>query len=192
VTLYRIPPYPPGRLRKTEWVATSKDAGSFRFDALYYGPYRLCAQVPGSAWLNPCEWGLRPETATLSIANQSPSVTIILKKGVAVPIRVDDPGRSLSQYEGKTPGAHLLLGVSNDALVFHPAQLTSEDSNGRNHQIVIPFDAPVKLVVSSFFFQLSDASGIPLPRTGSVAIPVTVPTGQQPVPIKLTVTGVGR
>ena len=192
VTLHRMPPYPPGRLRRTIWVATSGVSGSFRFDALYFGPYRLCVQVPGSTWLNPCEWGLRPPTVMLSTPQPSASVTITVKKGVAVPIRVDDPGQLLSQHEGKTPGAHLLLGVSNDVLVFHPAPLTSQDSNGRNHQILIPFDATVKLVVSSSFFQLNDAAGIPLPRTGSIAIPVNVQTGQQPIPIKFTVTGAGR
>src|SRR5580704_8971513 len=77
------------------------------------------------------------------------------EKGVAVPIRVDDPGLSLSQNEGKTPGAHLLLGVATDALTFHPASVVSTDALGRNQQIVIPFNMPVKLVVNSAFFKLT-------------------------------------
>jgi hypothetical protein len=54
------------------------------------------------------------------------------------------------------------------------------------------FDVPVKLLVSSSFFQLSDAVGLPLPRGGSTAIPVTVPTGRNPGVIRLIVTGGGR
>lgn len=193
VSLQRRPPYPPGRLRMTEWSATTGAAGSFRFDDLYGGPYHLCAQVQGSTWLNPCEWGGLSPTVSLSGTQPSASVTIILKKGVAVPIRVDDPGQLLTQNEGKTPGAHLLLGAGNDAFVFQQARVTSQDSTGRNHQIVIPFDTPVQLVVSSSFFQLSNVTtGLPLPRAGSTVIPVTVPSGQQPATVRLIVTGVGR
>ena len=59
--------------------------------------------------------------------------------------------RKNSQNEGKTPGAHLLLGMDNDAFAFRPATVVSQDANGRNHQIVIPFNSPVKLVVYSSF-----------------------------------------
>jgi hypothetical protein len=43
---------------------------------------------------------------------------MIMKKGAAVPIRVEDPAKLLEQYEGKTPGAHLLLGVFSKARSF--------------------------------------------------------------------------
>src|SRR5260370_32092337 len=108
---------------------------------------------------------------------------MVMKKGVAVPIRIDDPGQLLSQNEGKTPGAHLLLGVGNDAFVFLPAPVTSTDLNGRNQQIVIAYNTSVKLVVASTFFKLNDAAGQPLARTGTAMIPITVPSGPQPAAI---------
>jgi hypothetical protein len=165
--------------------------GSFHFDGLNDGKYRLCAQVPNSVWLNPCEWGLQPPVVTLSTAEPTTSVTMILKKGAAVPIRIDDPGQLLSLNEGRTPGAHLLVGVGNDAFVFRPAPVLPPGTSGATRQIVIPFNSPVKLVVYSSFFHLSDANGVPLPRTGA-AIPVLVPLGTQPAIIKLTVTGGSR
>jgi hypothetical protein len=188
VTLHLLPPYPPGRLRQTDWAAVSGAEGSFRFVGLSEGRYQLCAQVLQSTWLNPCEWGLRPPTVSLSSAQPTAGVTMVLAKGAAVPIRIEDPGQLLSQNEGKTPGAHLLLGVPNDALVFCPASVVSRDATGRNHQIVVPFDSTVKLVVYSSFFRLSDAVGIPLPRT-AVHIPVLVPRGRPPTPVALKVTG---
>lgn len=129
---------------------------------------------------------------TLSTAQPVARVTIVMKKGVAVPIRVDDPGGLLPRHEGKTEGAHLLLGVSNDAFAFRPARLISADARGRNHQVVVPFGSPVKLVVFSSFFRLTDASGFALPSARSTAIPVLVPPGQQPPVIRLVVTGGGR
>src|SRR5258708_35055275 len=115
VELQRRPPFPPGRSVRTEWSTQSGAGGTFSFDGLYGGPYRLCAQVPGSTWLNPCEWGLQPPAVSLSTTQPSASVTMVMKKGAAVPIRVDDPGRWLAQHKGKTPGAHVLLHVGDDA-----------------------------------------------------------------------------
>src|ERR1700687_2153815 len=70
----------------------------------------------------------------------------------------------------KTPGTHLLIGVASDALVFHHATLVSTDSAGRNFEIVIPFGAPVNLVVNGGFFLLSNVLGQPLTRTASTLI----------------------
>jgi hypothetical protein len=188
VSLLLTPPHPTSRVRRLEWSMVSGGGGSFRFDGLADGRHRLCAQMLDSTWLNPCEWGLQSPVVSLPGAERIVSVTMVLKRGVAVPIRVDDPGRLLLQNEGKIPGAHLLLGVENDAFAFRPARVVSEDANGRNHQIVIPFNTPVKLVVHSSFFRLSDAAGVPLPRT-AVSIPVIVPPGQQPTAVTLKVTG---
>jgi hypothetical protein len=108
-----------------------------------------------------------------------------------VPIRVNDPAQLLPQNEGKTAGAHLLIGIANDGGVFRPAPVISQDATGRNYQIVIPFNHPVNLSVYSSFFQLAGANGISLPRTGT-SIPVTVSSGQQPAAITLLVTGGGN
>lgn len=181
-----------GRVRQTEWSMKSGTKGEFRFDGLPSGQYTLCAQVPASLWLNPCEWGLKPPVVSISSQRGSVDVTMVLKKGAVVPIRIDDPGRWLSQNEWKTKGAHLLVGVSNDNHVFLPASVTANDFTGRNYQLVIPFDAQARLVVSSAFFQLNDESGRQLARTAATSIPITVPTGQKPTTIRLTVTGGGR
>lgn len=183
---------PSVRAARTDWHATSGDRGLFRFEGLPDGQYALCAQVPSSTWINPCAWGLRPPVMTISVGRPAASVIVVLKRGVLVPVRVDDPGQRLSQHEGKTPGAHLLLGIDSDASVFQPASVASQDTAGRNYRIVIPFDLPVRLVVGSSFFQMSDAAGSPLPRTGSTGIPVTVSAGQSPGTIRLTVTGASR
>ena len=189
VTLQLQPPYTKTRFFRADWDVQTSSDGSFRFDRLNEGAYRLCAQVPQSAWLNPCQWGLEAPTVRLSGAQPSETVALSLKKGAVVQIRVDDSGQLLSQYEGKVPGAHFLLGVGNDALVFMPAPIISQDSGGRNHQIVIPFNATVKLVVFSSQFQLSSA-GIPLPKASSM-VTVRVPSGQTAPTIRFQVTGRG-
>jgi hypothetical protein len=188
VGLTVVPPYPAGRLRRTEWTTVSGADGSFQFGQLATGTYRVCAQAPGTAWLNPCEWG--PQPAALSLASGQPSanVAIVVNKGAVVPIRLSDPSGFLSQHEGTVPAAQLLIGVSNDASFFLTAPIISTDATGRNLQIVIPFGVTVNLSVSSSFFQLSNSSGIALPKT-SASIPITVQPGQQPSLLTLVVTG---
>lgn len=190
VTLQLRAPYLKG-LPQTHWSAVTGAGGSFQFGRLSQGSYELCAQVPGSAWLNPCEWGLQPPVVVLSSTQRVASVTMVLTGGAVVPIRVNDPAQLLPQNEGKTPGAHLLIGLTNDAAVFRPAPVISQDAAGRNQQIVIPFNHPVNLSVYSSFFQLASTNGVPLPRTAAT-IPIAVSLGQQPVAITLLVTGGGN
>ena len=84
----------------------------------------------------------------------------------------------LSQNEGKTSGAHLLVGVETDAHFFRTAPIVSSNATGRYYQIIVPFNVSAELVVRSSFFTLSDAGGTPLSSTPFV--PVTVPAGQAP------------
>ena len=183
-------PYPARIAQQTLWTTTTGAGGSFRFGGLNSGTYKICAETANSAWLNPCEWGLRPPQVALSAAQPTASVKVVMSKGAVVPIRIDDPAHLLSQQEGKTAGAHLLVGVGTDALFFRTAPIVSSDASGRYHQIVVPFAAYAKLVVRSSFFKLSDAGGSPLSPVA--VIPVTVPAGQAPTAIRVVVTGSGR
>jgi hypothetical protein len=189
VTLQLQTPLP--KRGQTQWATVTGPGGSFQFERLNQGSYVLCAlAAPGTAWLDPCEWGAQPSAVALSSTQTAASVAVVLLGGAVVPIRVNDPAQLLPQNEGTTPGAHLLLGFANDRAVFRPAPLISQDAAGRNYQIVIPFNHPVNLAVVSSFFQLTNATGITLPRTGAI-IPVAVPSGQQPPIITLAVTGGG-
>ncbi len=183
---------PPGRLmrplsRPTEHTTRSGSDGAFRFDNLLYGNYVLCAQVPRSSWLNSCDWGSNPIQVSVSEA-PSATVTVVMRKGAAIPIRIDDPTRSLSQDQGRTPGAHLLLGVGGTDGLFRPAVFVSEDGGGRNYQTLVPFDLAIKMVASSSFFQMADGLGTPL-QAQTTAIPLTVPARSTPPGIRFIVTG---
>jgi hypothetical protein len=191
VGLTVVPPYPAGRLQQTQWTTVSGADGSFQFGQLPTGNYRVCSQSPGTAWLNPCEWGSQPPPLSLTPGEPSATVAIVLNKGAVVPIRLSDPSGFLSQYEGKVPAAQLLIGVSNDASFFRTALIVSTDATGRSLQVVIPFGVTVNLIVCSSFFQLSNAAGILLPAN-SASIPITVQPGQQPSLVTLVVTAAGQ
>lgn len=190
VGLLLQPPSSQGKAAQPFWAATSDVHGSFQFSRLNGGTYKICVEAPNTAWLNPCEWALGPPSASLSSAQPTASVNPVLKKGAAVLIRIDDPGNLLSQNEGKTPGAHLLVGVGTAAFSFHTAPIVSQDAAGRYQQVILPFNSTTSLVVRSSFFKLSDANGVSLPA--GATIPITVPTGQVAPIIRLIVTGAGK
>ena len=79
----------------------------------------------------------------------------------------------MSAHEGKTPGAHLLMGVGGSSLAFHSATIMSQDNTGRNHQVLIPFDRSTKISVASAFFQVRDETGTPVNL-----VPILVNSGQ--------------
>ena len=192
VTLLRLPPYPKGRWPRIEWTTKSAGGGAFSFTAIDSGRYRLCAQAPSTTWLNPCEWGLNAEVVALSQTQRSIKISMIMKKGTAVPIRIDDPGQLLSLHEGKTPDAHLLLGVSNDTFGFRIASIISSDAGGRNHQVIIPFDKSVNIVANSLFFKLADSGGRLLNSNASSVTQVNVPAGKKADILRFVVTGAGK
>jgi hypothetical protein len=72
--------------------------------------------------------GSQNTTVSLIAGAPIPNVSLVLKKGVIVPIRVDDPAQLLAQNEGKTPGAQLLLGVADSAIAWLELRLPAVDS----------------------------------------------------------------
>ena len=190
VSLHLVSLSLPRRHDRTQWLERSGIDGAFQFDGLIDGVYTFCAQTGGKVWLDPCEWGLSVPSVSLSSARPKATVNIVLKRGALVTIRIDDPSNLLRQHEGKSPGAHLLIGYASGGFAFRPAIPISEDQAGRNHQILIPFDRSVNLLVSSSFFRLNNGAGVALPMKGP-SMPVTVQTGQQPPSIRLTVVSGG-
>lgn len=176
------------RVAKTQAVARG---GVFHLGGLPAGLYHLCAQAPGTTWLNPCEWGNHPPAVTLSAAQRTATVLLTMKKGVVLPLRLDDPNHFLSQHEGKTSGAHVLMGVLTDAGLFRGAITTGRDANGRDLRMVIPPNSSAKIVVYSGLFQLADGNGDAIPRAGAKIL-VSVPSGQQAPPLHVTIKGIGR
>ena len=167
---------------------TIRPNGTFQLPELVGGLYQICAQGSGTAWIGSCEWGSRGATTTISADQPLTNVNIVLSKGALINVRVDDPAQLLPAHEGKTPGAHLLLGVGTDSHFFQVATLASQDGAGRNYRMLVPFDRAVNVSVTGGFFQLSDAGGKVLPKFGNM-IPVLVPSGQQPAALRLTVSG---
>jgi hypothetical protein len=184
VTAVRIT-VPPARAT----AATDKN-GAFLLPGLPPGAYRICAQVPGGGFLDPCEWSdyttsVRSAVNVLS-GQTAAAVRIQLQSATALQVRIDDPQKLLDPAH---PERDVVVGVFSGAGGFHLATIQSADAAGRLHQVWVPFDAPVKLHISSAQLSLADATGAPAAATG-VSLPVsqskTAPAAQ---PVAFTITG---
>jgi hypothetical protein len=117
----------------------------------------------------------------------SASVNIVFPKGALVTVRVDDPGQFFSASAANS-GASLLIGVSSDSFVFHRAALLTQDASSRTYQVLIPFDRQTRISVTSSTLQLVGSSGNLL-STSNNAMPVLVPSGQQPRTVTVKIVG---
>jgi hypothetical protein len=166
---------------------TAAPDGTFSFNNLEAGTYLLCAQLPKGALINPCQWTKAPPPqVALVSATATSSITLTMRPGYRLPIRVDDPQGLLTTHEGKTPGAHLLIGI-HGGYIFEVADIDSTDPAGRNVSVLVPFDAPVNVAVQSRFFKLQDASGNSINKTG--AMPITASSAAPTAKLNIKIAG---
>ena len=94
------------------------------------------------------------------VADSPPLTTsITLKLGSLVQIHIDDSG---------------------EGLVLRLVPIYSTDSVGRSHQIAVPYNSRLKLVIRSAFFQLADTLGVPLSRAQSTIVAFNTPADKDP------------
>ena len=75
-------------------------------------------------------------------------------------------------------------------MIFRRVPLVSQEPGRRDHQIVVPFNTALTLVIYPSFYTVNAASGVALSKVVSTKLPLLVPPGQQVTPINLTITGV--
>lgn len=174
---------------KTDWTTTTVSGGTFQLTGLASGSYTVCADVPGSTWLDPCRWNLSLPSVTISSASLHATVTITLTRGAALPVRVNDAAQFLPQHQGKAQGAGLLIGISSPGYIFRMLPILSQDSSGRNYQIVVPFNTQFTLVIHPSQYQVNDAAGNALNRSASTKVPIFIGSGQQAPSLVFNISG---
>lgn len=117
-------------------VATD-DKGQFTISGLVGGTYALCAQIPGSTYLDPCVWNETLPQVELKTGGKVNGVKLDLVKGVRLQLEVDDTDQKLSSAENKN-GANLLVRVPRPhgpALDLRPISSTKGQ---RTYGVIVP------------------------------------------------------
>src|SRR5450432_1879299 len=142
--------------------ATTAADGSFALDKLPAGTYTLCAQAQAAIHIDPCHWSETPPKITLSAGQNVTGYNFSLVKGQALQVRLDDQGGLLGSAAGASGNPHVLMGVLTSKGQFYPVTLSSSDSTGRNHSLVVPVNTALRLTVSSQTLKLTDSAGTAL------------------------------
>lgn len=169
-------------------VVTASD-GSFSIQNLKAGMYLACVSVSGGTYLDPCHWSSSAPTFTLTAGLAISKAVITLAKAQQVQVRINDPQQNFAN-EGKTPNAHLLLGVQAVSGAFQSALLASSDASGRNYTVTVPFDSPVGFFIQSGDYQVADSTATALGPTGGL-YQITAPSSGSAPTLTFTVTGFG-
>jgi hypothetical protein len=153
-----------------QFFDSTRSDGTFAFTSLEPGTYKICAQAPGTPYVNECLWDLDPLLATVGTDVRSPEVVLRLKRGVPVDVRIEDPGNLLEASERERGGAQILVGIIAPSGLFHPTRVSAKTGEGRSHSIVVPFDTSVKIAIRSRKVVLDDQDGNRVQQPGDSTI----------------------
>jgi len=179
---------PPGEAVVRSTVPSDTN-GVFALSNLPAGDYLLCAEVPSAPYLNPCKWSSSPKVTILPGTVNRPA--LVLKKGVFLRVRVNDPAGLLPPVkDGPLGAANLIIGVIFADGAYLGAANTSTGRAGREYQMSIPAGVPLKLWVFSRHVTLTDSRRSPLVNPGA-NIPFQAVAGQDQL-FTLSVSGRAR
>jgi hypothetical protein len=139
--------------------------GSFGFDGLPAGEYAICARVPAGGFVDSCHWSPMPQTVTVKNGQSIIGVQIRVAAGSVLRIRLNDPGELLEPKGGVEP--HVMMGVFTSRGLFQPTFLAAKDATGRNHEVTIPLDTPLKFHIFSKHLRINDENGVAVDSAGS-------------------------
>jgi hypothetical protein len=167
--------------------ATAAVQGTFQIGGLAPGSYTVCVQVPGTDFLDTCEWAILPPRVDVKAGQAVTGLRFKLKKGAILHVRLNDPRKLLEPAASGKTVPYVLMGVQTAKGLLHPAALVSKDATGRTHAVMVPFDTPLKFTLYSPHVALADEKGAPAGH-GPI-VPITLPSGASPKPLTFNVTG---
>lgn len=152
-------------------VFTEQDGG-FLVPNVPPGAYRVCIQVPGTSFLNPCTWSAAPPTVTVASGQTASVGALRLEEGYVVKVRLNDAGGLLQSDEGSVPGARVQLGVWTPNGFFIPLRVRTRSATSRELELPVPFGASVELSARSGFYDLTDENNSRVDANQGARIPI--------------------
>jgi hypothetical protein len=160
--------------------------GAFKFSNLKAGTYVICGRVsdlkvaPESPFVDSCAWrDASSLVVRLTPNNVKNNVVLTLKHGYLLKVRVNDPQKLLAPATGRFGGSQVSLSIAGPSAILQHIPMVNQDSTGRDHAIVIPFDTPHKLQIHTTNVVLKDSKGLDVDDSTivNVNVPQVGPTG---------------
>src|SRR5262249_9142402 len=137
---------PMGPAGGKSYSATSGPKGDVQLTRMRPGYYMFCVQLPGSAYLDPCRWS-KPVERAIQGGQAVTLPALQIQEGSVLRVKLkDDPAKKyLGAAKAKNLETLLRLTVPNGG--SHLLPITSEDATGRWHEIAIPTETALHLLV---------------------------------------------
>jgi len=181
---FTAPPTVTGPLAAT---TVSDGTGNFTAINLAPGQYVACAQTTTQGGLlDPCHWAASAPSFDVVAGKVTPNVDVVMPRGVALPVHLNDPQGLLKQVTGPVDFDLEIHLVTSKGL-HYSMPIQAQGPQGRDFGIAIPFDTALSIRVLSAHFAVSDdATGNPVAQAGISAL---VPSGAAAQQFSFTVTG---
>jgi hypothetical protein len=143
--------------------------GKFSLTVPDTATYSVCVGSWSDSLLNSCEWSLAQSLVPIAAGQQTASITLTLRTGAMLRIRLNDPQGLLPSPTAVTSGTvsssapSVRFGLWSSDGRYHAAIQVSSDSMGQNHQVLLPLNAALNFSVQATGIQVLDQSGNPLP-----------------------------
>jgi hypothetical protein len=159
-------------------AVTTDAVGSHKTSGLSAGTYTMCVNVPGQRYLDPCQWSTAPSVTVSD--NQTSTLNVVIRTGVFVRIRINDPQHLLPTSEQHPLDfPRLTAGVFFGTGAFNAAQRSTVDSTGQDYLLAIPVKTPLTLWISSRYVTLSAGGMTSSPTSVTVAFQIDNGQDQQ-------------
>lgn len=123
------------------------------------GRFMVCASLPGSNLLDSCLWEKAPLTVVMSERGASEAPTIILRKGVAVGVAVDDVQNLVEVESAKRSGKQVSMEMRLPGGMLIPMKEEGRQGVTRLYQAYVPRDVKFELLVAGNGFDVRDDKG---------------------------------
>jgi hypothetical protein len=162
-------------LRQSQLTAAD---GSFSFSNLKTGMYFACAVPPpttnGQRFVDSCLWQDRHSVyVPLAPGQVRQNVVVPLQHGYPLDVRVNDPSALLPAAIGNIGANELAIHVIGPSGLAQPMPIASQNSTGRDHVLVVPYNTPLQVLIHSSSFALKDGSGNALAPTTKTSFTVS-------------------
>jgi hypothetical protein len=169
------------------WTRSGPDGG-FRIAGVPAGDFVACAQLPGSPYVDGCFWEA-PRKFVLTGSARLDVGTLRLRQGHQLRVRIDDPSGELQAARKARRATDLRLGVWTGNGSFYPLRLLYREPNREEYGAIVPYDAPLRLMVQARRSLLADERGAPIDHSRGLQVPLTIRPGKEPPALRLQVAG---
>lgn len=154
------------------------------------GVFRICAQLPGSDLLDSCVWSRTPAEIAVTPSRTALVPPVVLRRGYAMTVEVEDVPQVLRKEAGKKGGPYLNVAMAAPNGMYAPLKRTSKTSGADEFVAFIPRDTPVGFALESQRLKVKDDKGKDLDLKQAHKFEANIAGEKSPRRIKFRITGV--